>query len=228
VLTLYKKLEPYLESWLRSNVKPFFLSLNQNSLDSHQKITEFILELLADLLQESLHLSESPKQFIPDDFFNLLPSKEQLKKANDQLGELTNFIFSNNDHLDANTIIQAVTIVIMARQALIFGLHQHLNSKFKFNHSTPVNLIARTATDSFEIEHYHFEATQTIYLSPYLVEYFHPNSELSFGWGPHQCPGKSLALMIENEFLNYSALTYQPDQVSSKITRDLSSYIKTN
>jgi len=228
ILMLYKKLEPHLESWLESNIKPFFLSLSHDSLDSHIKITEFVLELLADLLQKSLYLTESPKQFIPDDFFNLLPSKQQLEKANEQLGELTKFIYENNKNIDENTIIQAITIVIMARQALIFGLHQYLNSKLSFNQSTPVNLIARTVTDPFEIENFSFETGQTIYLSPYLVEYFHPNSELSFGWGPHQCPGKSLALLIENELVNYPQIMYQPNQVGCKITRDLSSYVKTN
>ena len=55
ILMLYKKLEPHLESWLESNIKPFFLSLSHDSLDSHIKITEFVLELLADLLQKSLN-----------------------------------------------------------------------------------------------------------------------------------------------------------------------------
>lgn len=227
VLILYKKLEPILEAWLTEHIDELKQNLDRDINSQLLSVENWVLKLLCHLLEKSLNLSNIPQEYIPDDFFYLLPNKQRVIAANQQLGNLISHIKKHNFSLSMRDILPSLTIIIMARQALIFNIFQRLYStdQANFETSTPVNIIARTVINDFSINEFSFIKNQTIYLSPFLLRFFHPKSDLAFGWGPHQCPGKNLSLIIESHISHVTRAFENNPKLNYKITRDLSSTI---
>ncbi|WP_439103852.1 hypothetical protein [Celeribacter marinus] len=212
---VYRAIEADLQGWLEADdtFAGCDASSAQTAYDSAQR---FIDRLFVRMVSAASGLPERDIPVLPGHLFDLLPRRKTVLACEAQAAALVHAL---SDQLartgkSKDDVWAILVLVIMGYDALrgsvLYALSvgetptSYASYDAWFKSIAPVALLPRRFSHDVEIEGHLFVAGQLAYIFPHLIHRSQANddvaSSLSFGAGPHTCPGRRIALLAASAF----------------------------
>jgi cytochrome P450 len=228
----YRHVQALMESWLDSYSVQYFDSLEAGSaIRADALVSGYVNGLLRQMLACELECSVSQLPAFPDNLiFEFLPRFRDLKIREAELHAAVQSLYQllgeRNRPMDDVWVL--LTLVIMGHQpllsALLYGLTRHDgphrhgalsndDAELFFRAVAPVDVISRQVEREVCLEGVNFVPGQVLYVSPHLLHLHSdslglpgpPERSMTFGMGPHACPGRKISVLVTQAFFNHLA-----------------------